>query len=129
MNDDLIARLERATEGSRELDAEVWREVSLPTEYFGSKIERVTYSNGDVVIDTEDGFRHFDTHDIPRFTLSLDAALSLVPGGKWQWQIRQDPSSYRAGIVGGKIPDMVIHRGQAPTPALALCIAALRARG
>lgn len=107
MNDDLIARLERATEGSRELDFEIAEYLDKIGVKYATTIEGHT----------------------PEWTQSLDAALSLVPEGNWQWQLRQDPGCYRAGIVGGEIPNMTIFRGEGPSPALALCIAALRARG
>lgn len=64
---------------------------------------------------------------IPRpYTASLDAALSLVPEG-WEWIV--------FGAGGADVwhvgNDAVLHRideTYAATPAIALCIAALRAR-
>lgn len=60
---------------------------------------------------------------IPSYTASLDAALTLVPHGK-EWE-----------MYGGVQPVALIYYagsryvdGRAATPALALCIAALRAR-
>jgi hypothetical protein len=93
---DLIAKLESATEGSRELD----REVNLAA---------------------TGKFLH---HLAPRYTTSIDAALTLVPG-------------YHYWIVGvqyaavwqedGRLADAekIVTHGR---PALALCIAALKAR-
>jgi hypothetical protein len=92
---ELIARLEAAAEGSRELDA------AIAVAVFG-------------------GGSH-DPGTAPHFTTSLDAALTLVPEGRG-WLMRS---------VGGRGFAAISNAGeasQAKTPALALCIAALKAR-
>lgn len=103
MNDDLIARLERATEGSRELDFEIAEYLDKIGVKYATTIEGHT----------------------PEWTQSLDAALSLVPEGH-DW-IVADVNGHVGGTpyacVGSKKPHF------AETPALALCVAALRARG
>lgn len=66
---------------------------------------------------------------VPRYTASIDAALTLVPEGV-EWRLGS--ASHRKGFVvtfwlpgdGGLVRIHV----DAPTPALTLCIAALRAR-
>lgn len=129
---DLLTRLENAKEGSRELDALIVAELNdaMVTPY----PPRADYGPGNQwQFWSRDG-KHFLGNEsaprfkIPHYTTSLDAALTLVPGGDWHWQVRQDPSCYRAAMISGKIPDIKFVRGAAPTPALALCIAALRAR-
>lgn len=55
------------------------------------------------------------------FTASLDAALTLVPQGK-EWEMYGYEPLARIYYAGSKYVD-----GRAATPALALCIAALRA--
>ena len=102
MADNLIARLEAATEGSRELHAETaglrWNSVGF---YY--------HQNG---VD----------HTGPNYTTSLDAALTLVPE-EFDWTLGHTNSGLTIHAqVGPKIECF------ADTPALALCIAALKAR-
>lgn len=111
--DELIARLEAATEGSRELDREIAEEaLGLITEWesVGDKpqmslmvrpLEKAGYL------------------ELPCFTTSLDAALTLVPEGK-KWSVGTGP--YYEATVG------LSYHGNCPSSALALCIAALKAR-
>lgn len=110
----LIAKLEAATEGSRELDWLIFDAVYGPA-----------WKDGRWWVDGE------KTRWLPlgqtEFSTSLDAALTLVPAG-WQWWAdKTDRSAIWAispalGVVEGL-------QGHHPTsPALALCIAALRAR-
>ena len=132
MNDDLIARLERATEGSRELDAEIAVAVrSLDTEGDKSlpKWAGKNYPiwrarpDGRVECVHTDGTGSLNWSPL-HYTTSIDAALSLVPEGH-DW-IVADVNGHVGGTpyacVGSKKPHF------AETPALALCIAALRAR-
>jgi len=56
----------------------------------------------------------------PHYTTSIDAALTLVSGP--DWRLAKSKRGATAGIGKGNYVD-------AATPALALCIAALRARG
>ena len=150
MNDDLIARLERATEGSRELDAEIAVAVrSLDTEGDKSlpKWAGKNYPiwrarpDGRVECVHTDGTGSLNWSPL-HYTTSIDATLSLVPEGwspsmlSWGHSRLNDPNDMvHASIVregaerGGKlIEDYMACRGAA-TPALALCIAALKARG
>ena len=88
--DDLIARLEAAKEGSRELDIAIFRAIT-------------------------------DKPRIrPPFSTSLDAALTLVPE-RCPWAV-ESAGVVELGTVNGPV------EGFAATPALALCIACLRAR-
>lgn len=128
--DTLIAELEAATEGSRESDAEIWWDVK-PSQ------ARTAYWNGAIgkphpLIDLPRsglGY-HGVCVSTPHYTTSLDAALTLVPeecgwyvddaGEVAVFEGKRDDNNAGALIIGN------CHR--APTPALALCIAALRAR-
>jgi hypothetical protein len=70
-----------------------------------------------------------------RYTTSIDAALTLVPQG-WIWQVRVlyrggRPTPINRAVVANDRTGMVLAgeycEAEASTPALALCIAALRA--
>ena len=113
---DLIARLEAVTEGNRELDKAIGLDVvgfdpnMLPTQWpdIGSP-----------------------PSPWPPYTTSLDAALTLVPAIWRVYNIKEayiyPPNKWFACLERRRE-----HResmiGKAPTPALALCIAALKAR-
>lgn len=92
---DLIERLERATGPSAELDARIWCELN------GSDYIAPHTWEG------QSGKLYVHDYTVPAYTASIDAALTLCPGG--------------FASVGG-------HSANGATPALALCIAALRAR-
>ena len=125
---DLIKDLEQATGPSRELDDRIGTAIGL-------YIERL--SDGTLLYQRKD---HKMWPEVPHYTASLDAALTLVPEG-WEWQISTrapDPHSGRTYLhngelqmIGAGITRNPAYRGvenTAYTPALALCIAALRAR-
>lgn len=102
---DLIARLEKATGPSLELDMA----IALMLHPKGS------------------------WSDWPRFTLSIDAALTLVPQQEFLvWSLWCAIGSYSCNIHisgGGWSDDRTLGTSAgAKTPAIALCIAALRAR-
>lgn len=74
-----------------------------------------------------------DEWDVPAFTASIDAALTLVPEG-WTWSLDQTQRAPyrdcgRADLYapGGGIKPADISDIYAATPALAICAAALRA--
>lgn len=121
--DELIAKLEAATEGSRELDAAICRVIE-PDSPIGKHCtddpEPTWYSN--------DG-----KQDIPWFTTIIDTAMTLVPKNfPAMVQRNVDPSQPKGfALVGefSKLPGRTtMQRGNGASPALALCIAALRAR-
>ena len=112
--DDLIARLEAAMEGSRELDKTISKLIG-------------TYSAPD---------RGDPTGTWKSYTTSLDAALTLVPEG-WQFGIGTHPAdelfnpggaqAYCTKHGTGGAPRGYAH-ADAHTAPLALCIVALKAR-
>lgn len=127
---ELIAELERAEEGSRELSDKVllaagWQRLT----------KGAAKQPGDTGWRMPDGAPLYSTHPhlfgAPDPTRSLDAALTLVPEG-WIW--RCDGGSGSGFAVIGKptakgnfgLPHK--YCAGAMTPALALCIASLRAR-
>lgn len=106
--EEVIEALEKATKGSRELDAAIARVLGL------SDPERVSPQ---------------------AYTLSLDAAMTLVPEGKdyifARGRVRPQEKLYGAIICnpGGPEPENEIGVGESDAnEATALCIAALRAR-
>lgn len=122
---DLIARLEAAKEGSRELDALIFTEVFEAELRPWSPTRRVRTlwwfkRNSEQVL-------RYGKDSHPHYTTSLDAALTLVPenmrieligsGSAWRCEVRHFTAYERVAEYFG-----------APTPALALCIAALKAR-
>ena len=101
---DLIRDLEAATEGSRKLDVMIAAELSPRSESVTSFGER--------------------SANIPYFTTSLDAARTLVPEEAAVTLEFGDGQAFASiAIALGNTPT-----GTAPTPALALCIAALTAQ-
>lgn len=98
---DLLAKLEEAEEGSRDLDIDVG------------------YACGDI---PENWLRDFLPGDMPKpYTRSIDAALTLVTG-LGSWRVGNTPSGGFAEIGTSQVEHV------AKTPALALVIAALRSR-
>jgi hypothetical protein len=142
--DELIAALEKAEEGDRTLDESIaiaidlWRPWLSKHRYWifnGSDDKRFHWPSDPIPdFDSETGKKIELTEtpwhgwgweaDVPPFTASIDAALMLVPEDH-DWII------YNVnGHVGGT-PSARIGMSEAYgfTPALSLCIAALKARG
>jgi hypothetical protein len=122
----LVARVEKATEGSREMDAEVHiacygdgaLDFGMPTGKGGSRVE-FKYPHPYVLARS------------PHYTSSVDAAIALVekmlPGCNWRIQRQQDRCH---AIINRehaeKHFDIWVDQPGA-TPALALCGSLLRA--
>jgi hypothetical protein len=139
----LIARLQAATGPDRELDGRIWCALN------GKRFKGVAISYDGVttqVFYTEPPKRtERVAHKIPAFTGSIDAALTLVPDG-WRWDdLCRDAEAYSfpAGLYIGEVEYGVTlskyaEDGRYAGPsldaqhdflAIALCIAALKARG
>lgn len=110
---DLIEKLEAATEGSRELDAEI--AIASGTAPVGAFRPCASLDNGTF------GTGAYSLWSAPHYTSSLDAALTLVLKG-FGWNVNDDCGDV---AVFGETGEF---RGDGRTPALALCIAALKAR-
>jgi len=106
---DLIARLEAAAEGSRELDVEIQRHRT------GHPDDHWYELNG----------KWARNECPPRYTTSLDAALTLVPEGWFVRKLAEYEDGWTCTLIKGARNE---NGASAATPALALCIAALRAR-
>lgn len=112
--DELLAlaeRCEKASEGSRELDAAIHRLLHPEVQVFG-----------DYVIDSL-GFGRA----IPSFTTSLDAAMTLVPANH-DWSLFFDNGAAMAGCMPASEDGCDWTDVPGATPALAICAAALRAQ-
>jgi hypothetical protein len=125
---ELIKHLEAAKEGSRQLDAlicESGLEIAGRDDPCGWGPDP---SGRDAVAELEAPSR------VQHYTTSIDAALTLVPQG-WIWQVRVLyrglPRPTNRAVVANDRTGMVLTgeycEAEASTPALALCIAALRA--
>jgi hypothetical protein len=150
---DLIARLEALTKPSRELDGEIYAAQSPP--HLVHEADGIVWvaSRYTMHINPDGSERKIDTwkkskkwcddqglcygaavQDAPKYTSSIDAALSLVPTG-WRICDLQDASLFKdiASVVAiDNAPSYEPwhfrnERGMAATPAIALCIAALKA--
>ena len=119
---DLIERLEGASVGSRELDAAVWCALCPGGATYNASRKRVTYFD-----------KSWATiRDFEPSTTSLDAALALaarVLPGLGAWDVGHafnavPPYQARLVVVREGNPEIF---ARAATPALALCIAILRA--
>jgi hypothetical protein len=128
---DLIAKLEAAKEGSRELDVAIVYALHPDIGPYRP------HCAGEEPRFWQDPFYK---QPCPKFTTSLDAALSLVPadpankGKAMLWSVTHDedgvggPRGYIAAIGKGYHDPQFIYGHHDTNPALALCIAALRAR-
>jgi hypothetical protein len=119
---DLIKRLEEAEAGSRELDAAIADLFNPVPDQYDGFAGRWPFVEGSPFSD-----------QTPPVTTSLDAALALaervLPG--WGWEISHDDCNGNYYAWVGK--DFYLHgpqehlRGIQESPALALCIAVLKA--
>ena len=111
---ELIKKLEAAPEGSRALDKEIhWHLFGMhPSDFKRTPA---------FTIDKDQGLI------LPRYTTSIDAALTLVPDGTYI-EIIGCFGNMPSG--GAKLTDLDQNEilGAAQTPALALCIVALKAQ-
>jgi hypothetical protein len=116
---DLIARLEAASGPSRELDEAIARHLGAPLD---------RHESGDFWRLTEPwaGWSHH--YPMPKFTASIDNALTLVPEG-WSRQVGDSENRMHAqAVLGRSYPTNRNVYVEARTMPIALCIAALRAR-
>ena len=133
----LSDQVEAATGADRELDALIYLALHLPDWRKGSPWKK---TNGWFKPDCATDAMAFFFHDgmgshktAPAYTASIDAALMLVPEG-WSWSLgeQRGVGKFRGWLNDHNTPDGLAVRhvdADAATPALALCAAALRARG
>jgi len=117
MHSDLIQRLQDATEGSRELDFDIALSIGWTREWY---ISCYGWKN-------PKGQQCSERY-VPAFSTSIDAAMTLVPEGHGTVALEITRKSARAAIGNDTQEGFVGEAAEAPTPALALCIAALKAK-
>lgn len=132
MSGELIAKLESASEGSRELDAMIWLMFNRPDYKGGVKAleMRGWYDGrGHMILETDDGEEVADNLGIGNVTTSIDAALALAERVLGR---RRIVLSIGAKVSGVSIGEADLSEDEqasafAVTPALAICAALLRA--
>jgi len=67
----------------------------------------------------------YESTRVPRYTTSIDAAMTLVPEG---WRFELTNTGFKPGVSLVPPGKFFLVGSYAATPALALCAAALRAR-
>ncbi len=125
---DLIERLEQASEGSRELDSEIRKHLVADELMKGREGAEVRAEMGH----WDEGY---DDTNIPDYTTSIDAALTLWPDGytytlgapDWSGMGEDNLPTAPAWANCFKGHNGDWHLASAATPALALCVAALKA--
>lgn len=115
---DLIARVEAATGPDREIDVAILRALPIEGGWFSVWPDHLTWDSLDA------------GKFAPPLTASLDAALGLaervLPGVMWQVGFDPDDGSMCARLV--TVPPPCAHvKANHDTPALALCLAILKA--
>lgn len=130
----LIARLEQVESGSRELDCDIQLIVfgDKPYGVKGPYRHPQPATLAEYVAQYRDLINSDDAVDdetVPRYTTSIDAALTLVPEG---WRITHAYGPPWAWCLTKTAPEEDGSRryaeGKSATPALALCIASIKAR-
>lgn len=115
--DELIAKLEAATGPDRELDASIALEIGWTHQKVKGDAVRYWRPPGEM--------RSFMRYECPRFTGSIDAAMTLKPDGVTDCGLEQDASGVFAHWAGNGWLSVGTHE---TSIAIALCIAALKAR-
>lgn len=121
----LIAKLEMATGPDREIDTEIWLLVTP-----GATRKKWSYTHTATgrlceVDETRQADRRLII--VPDFTASVDAAAKLTPQAH-DWALHVDNGKAIAGCMPASEDGCDCSDSHGATPALALCIAALKAR-
>jgi len=116
----LIDRLSKLDGPDRGVDAQIYILFNIPAERAG----RIDYAHGMVGWWPKDG-PYVSAVTVPAYTASVDAAIALaervLPG--WGWLAQN--CGHPAGVL---VKDDIAYEGRGATPAIALCIAILRAK-
>lgn len=123
---ELADRVETLTGPCRETDAEIWRACEYDTFVWWEAAERASFSRNSTEEHRQSVIAARAKAAAPRYTASLDAAMTLVPANHWVRQYYDDFGVQAEAMCGKATHSAVMVRGA--TPALALTAAALRAR-
>lgn len=143
---ELIERLEKATGPDRELDVAIGFAIGRIRERDGNYLYAMG-NDSDMVVEPNDYDDRLVAQPLGYYTASIDAALTLVPEG-WGWSVGSPWANETPDAGGWPWSDIWIRGEQeiyldgaatvtdspgwnhfnAPTVALALCIASLKAR-
>jgi hypothetical protein len=127
--EELIARLEKATGPDRELDAEIhWFLHGHKSDAEGLAAYKRLGAAAAVYdeLALQSNWRAYDRSFVPRFTESIDAALTLVPEG-YSFDVVMQPWRSSTPKCSANVWSGLSFNAMAETPAIALCIAALKA--
>lgn len=117
----IIERLEAASGPDRDDDGAIWRVADPDAFKRNCEFKGMMYAGH---MHTQAEKREYTARQAsllsPKYTSSIDSALSLVPEGI-SWTLERDGDWYRASML------TKAHTAYR-SPAIALCIAALRAR-
>lgn len=134
MTHPLSTRVAAASGPSRELDAEIWRAVKQSMHdrvYWTAAMGKPTpLPPWPEILASGLGIAATRTH-APRYTESLDAAMTLVPDGLY-WLVGKGRSRPNEPLYDAQVFDekrMCKEEQSETNAALALCAAALKARG
>lgn len=130
---DLITRLSKLEGPDREVDAEIWLLLTPGATRKKLEVKSATNQWAPYIIDeTRDETNRLIT--VPAYTASVDAAITLaermLPG--WTWYLgfglrMEGDMRAIAGAYPNNHPDSCV-KDDHPIPAIALCIAILRAK-
>jgi hypothetical protein len=122
---ELAGRCEGAKAADRTLDGFIHANV---TGEFTHATARERIAMGGIMTDGWEVLKNGEVWPLPRYTASLDAAMTLVPEGL-SVKLYAHPGESHADVYSLHPSKGLLGEGeQAATPALALCAAALRAR-
>jgi len=130
-HDDLIAALEKATGPNRELDVAIWEAVDPAIVRRVRQDARALSPKGSSDADLARAERSRLAKMATAYTASLDAAMTLIPHvePRTHWHLQAYPHGCYSATVSDTYPVGTHYGGQHMTsPALALCIAAMKAR-
>ncbi|QTC87920.1 hypothetical protein [Brevundimonas pondensis] len=123
----LIARLEAAEVGSRELGHDVLLSLGWHRDQIGNFYGPLYQWSSP---DRSPHFISGDEDKLPNPAISLDAALALaervLPG--FTWRVQRHTSGMFDAALWADPDDNYVGYGRTPSPALSLCIAILKAK-
>lgn len=126
--EDLIQRLEGAEEGSRELDVRVAYAIDFQCQDVGTQLRQFVDMIGvEAFTERADRYQSIWSTALPAFSTSVDAALSLMPFPDQGFRLLQMQNGVCQAEVAADEEGDGYEMGDAETPALSICLAALKA--